>query len=72
MAAQRRYYGSAYATKDWRGAKSVNLRLSREASLKLAEVLQKGAQTSQQLDLAICPAKAAGHEARITVTSDTR
>jgi len=72
MAGERRYYGSAYATKDWRGAKSVNLRLPREAALRLAEALLKGAQASQQVDFAIYPAKSVGHEARITVTSDTR
>ncbi len=69
MATTRKYYGSAYAIKDWRGPESVNLRLSQEAAIRLAEALQKGTQSCQQLDFAIYAAKSAGHEARITVTS---
>jgi membrane-bound inhibitor of C-type lysozyme len=65
----RKYYGSAHITKDYRGAKSINLVLDREEALKLTAAVATGGAKAEQITLTIW---SEGRSSKITVSASTK
>ena len=69
----RKYYGSAYVAKDYRGKKSINLVLSRNEVLKLNAAMAASGAKADEVTLTIWPCTPGGtHESKITVSASVR